>query len=55
MRFQQYDTEDVFVIYIDAEGNEHSQSIQDLLESGTLEDPVTGKDMYTPYVDVRLD
>lgn len=55
MRFQKYDTEDVFVIYIDSKGNEHSQSIQDLLETGVLEDPVTGEDMYAPYVDVRLD
>lgn len=55
MRFQKYDTEDVFIIYIDAEGNEHPQSIQDLLESGTLGNPETGEDMYAPYVDVRLD
>lgn len=50
MRFQQYDTEDVFVIYIDAEDNEHFQSIQSLLESGPLEDPETGENMQVSYL-----
>ena len=46
---------DVDLVYADAENNLHTQPITDLVESGTLTDPVTGDDMEVRGAIVRED
>lgn len=38
-------TENMWLVYIDQEGNRHLQLWEDLTEAGTLIDPETGDDM----------
>lgn len=38
-------TGDMWLVYKDAEGNQHDQSWKDVVEVGTLIDPETGDDM----------
>lgn len=40
-----FEPEQVELIYIDSNGQEHSQFVSELIESGTLVDPDTGDDM----------
>lgn len=42
--------EQVELIYIDSNGQEHSQFVNDLVETGTLIDPDTGDDMDVDHV-----
>lgn len=42
--------EQVELIYIDANGQEYSQFVSDLVETGTLIDPDTGDDMDIDHV-----
>lgn len=55
MRFQKFDANEVFIIYVDCVGEEHAQPISDITDSGTLIDPETGDDMEIIRVDVRID
>ena len=48
-----YDTKDIILIYVDSEGNTHSQVLADVFEVGTLIDPETGDDMVAIGAEVR--
>ena len=45
-----FEPEQVELIYIDSSGQEHSQFVSELIESGTLVDPDTGDDMDVDHV-----
>lgn len=47
-----HNPDNVFAVYIDSEGNEHSQPISDINYSGTLIDPETGDDMEIEWVEI---
>lgn len=55
MRFQNLDPSEVFVVYVDIEGEEYVQPISDIASTGTLIDPETGDDMEIIRVGVRID
>lgn len=40
-----FEPEQVELIYVDSKGNEHTQFVSELAETGTLVDPDTGDDM----------
>lgn len=42
--------EQVELIYVDSQGNEHAQLVCDLVETGTLIDPDMGDDMDIDHV-----
>ena len=48
-----YRPEDVYLVYFDEEGNEHSHSVADMEYQGTLVDPETGDDMVIDHVYIR--
>ena len=45
-----FEPEQVELIYIYSNGQEHSQFVSELIESGTLVDPDTGDDMDVDHV-----
>ena len=45
-----YKPEEVELVYVDEQGNEHPQRVSDLVESGTRIDPDTGDDMDVDHV-----
>lgn len=55
MRFQKLDPSEVFVVYVDIEGEEYVQPISDIVNEGILVDPETGDDMEIIRVGVRID
>ena len=54
MRFQKLDPSEVFVVYVDIEGEEYVQPISDIANEGILTDPETGDDMEIIRVGVRI-
>lgn len=52
LKFNKFNCEDVFVIYISESGEEFSQPVADIAEVGTLIDPDTGDDMEMVRVEI---
>lgn len=47
-----YNPDNVFVVYFDFEGNEHSRSISEINYSSTLIDPETGANIEVEWVEI---
>lgn len=52
MSIKKLDPENVFAVYVDSMGDEHSQPVCDIPLVGTLIDPHTDEDMEVAYVEV---
>lgn len=55
MNIESFDPEKTFAVYMDTEGNEISQPISDIPETGTLIDPYTDEDLDIVRIDVRTE